>query len=1272
MTSKKNAFKITNQGFSQSERWLEMLDPEYVKVDSRQIFDFIVFAIEFASQINYYNSNNEPDGTWEDLFLHDPYLLTLLVSRFDIMGNITQFNQYLNETRNEGATEDRMENLQKLFSFLMKQATQLSMVSYQFMQINVPNLIEEVQASVPDTNPEMESLRQFYSEAVDEFGYIFEYNLSFPFIGSRKVMDSANRTYLKGNSINERISYSLSPLIELFNSLNAKFNRLIETSRSFIAGHQYTEQQFAPQTGLFITFLELYGYLQKEINGINRRHLDFYFRDLLAMKPYMGCPDRVHLVIEINQTVKRLSITTSDLLQAPLPGKDEPAKYAPEADLLVTSAQVAEVKTLLMCQFVQAIANKPQLFDIIETSIYQASHPAFVPGKYQKNPAAFRSWAAFGEDQHELAGSMRTMDDSDIGLIIGTPLLYLPEGERTISLKIHFKAESYKALASYVRNYSELAGEGEEATIYSLLSDAFDIVYTSGERWEKVKSYSAKFDIKSNDEKKDNVLEILVRLDRSDPAFDIYRKAIHCLSFESKLPLLRIGLNNYAEHYAFSFFKDTLVERITINVDVIGFKSVKLQNNIGILSSASAFQAFGPQPVLGSFLDIKNANLFNCFTKDFSVHFEWLNLPHDKGGLPTYYKGYGAPFANESFTIGLSALHRGSYAPEPERQQKKKLFAMQNGGCFLDHYSSITDIDFNKIEFLNRPTLATEYSDTALRQGGIRLELSNPPEVFGHRLFPQIFPEAVMKNAKKKGVKDPLPNQPLIPEIKSLSVDYALEYSENFKESGTAAERNIELYHCYPFGYECIYPGNYKKNIRFMPSFDDESNLLLGLKDAVPATELSLLFQLDDTCFHHTIYEFNTVKWSYLENNNWVDFRRREILFDSTNNFINSGIVKLRLPKDLPVGNTIVNPELFWIRASLVNNGVRPHIAGVYTNGFSAVRVSGPVADKESDLCLPPRTIKGFSNELKGVQQVWQLFASFNGKSPEQSDKYYVRVSERLRHKQRPVQSRDIIQVVLEEFPQILMVKCFNTSAENFAEVPGSNLHIVLIPKDIKRDSLLNEPPQVSLAMLYKVKSFLTGIISPFVGIEVGNPVYEKVKIVCKVLLTSLASNNSGFYLRQLTTDINQYIAPWLFGEKENIKIGNRIYKSDILLFIKTRSYVDYVSAFSVIHFSNSKNILTNEMNAQITDTATDAVDYIDSSLPTSVLIPSPNHLITLLDRPVFEHAKPLGIGDFIIGEELLIADSNRFPIPVSENPSFDVEDDDDDEQFSLIITHNI
>ena len=86
-----------------------------------------------------------------------------------------------------------------------------------------------------------------------------------------------------------------------------------------------------------------------------------------------------------------------------------------------------------------------------------------------------------------------------------------------------------------------------------------------------------------------------------------------------------------------------------------------------------------------------------------------------------------------------------------------------------------------------------------------------------------------MNNAKMFGKKEPVPNQPIIPMLKSLKVDYTLEYSENFIEENFQKDPNIVLFHLHPFGYEKVFPGNSKKNIAWMPSIEDHKNLMIGV-----------------------------------------------------------------------------------------------------------------------------------------------------------------------------------------------------------------------------------------------------------------------------------------------------------------------------------------------------------------------------------------------------------------------------------------------------------
>jgi len=66
--------------------------------------------------------------------------------------------------------------------------------------------------------------------------------------------------------------------------------------------------------------------------------------------------------------------------------------------------------------------------------------------------------------------------------------------------------------------------------------------------------------------------------------------------------------------------------------------TVKLQNNIGTVNPGNPYQIFGPQPSVGSYLDIRNSNIFNRYTKALKIKLNWLDLPKIKGGFVSYFQ----------------------------------------------------------------------------------------------------------------------------------------------------------------------------------------------------------------------------------------------------------------------------------------------------------------------------------------------------------------------------------------------------------------------------------------------------------------------------------------------------------------------------------------------------------------------------------------------------------------------------------------------------------
>ena len=1280
-------FMTSNQGLSQSQRMLDTLMPDYFKIDSRDIPEMISYIHKIAPQFNYYNEQtNEIDGTWEDFLYNDPYLAALLISRInvvDISGQFSTLKKAIEHDSNSNLLSERLDKLTKLIDYLFDVIAQLSKLHYLLNALPLPNDIGEVLMNIQSTNEELAKLKNYCEEASLVF-IGFKNPDPSPRLSGFKKKEEVGLEILLESSNKEKITGSIRFLSSLFESVIAKFNDLVRASKSYISRNSIVKAHFLPQIALLISFLDLYKSAQVKINDFNRRHLEYYYKDVLELKPKKGHRDQLNIIIEPEIGIKRLEIAPSELLIAEIPNEEQPIIYELNNPITLSAATIAETKTIFVSQFAQVASKNIEIDNIIENQVYQASPKVFSVADYQKNKDNYISWPCLGEDQQGKLGNMRTMDNANLGIFIASPLLYLPEGERTISIKIKLEPKSFEAVRDYFSSYTDTINENKyhygyktdesekgaktiETIIYELLSSAFVITYTSTKGWENIKKYFVKFDPTPGGEE---AIEIILKLKAIEEPIDNYNKGIHNLNFDSKFPIVRIGLNNFSKHYAYSFLQDIIIERITIKSEAKGFRSLLLQNSIGLVSPTSPFQIFGPQPILGSFLDIKNTNVFNRYLTDFSINISWLNLPREYGGFETYYKEYPEPFRNNSFAVNLKALKTQNLYLNTKNEQQKELFSINNNG-FLSDFTVIDKIDFSKLDFINEPSLVPSDSNNPFAvDGTLRLELSSPEETFGQEVFTKIFPEAVMSQAKKKVLKQALPNQPIIPIIKSIALDYSLEYSEILDGAANRENCKIQLIHDYPFGYDYIYPNKYKKQTKFMPEFLDYDNLCIGLKDVEPKSELNLLFKFEDSSFHYTLEKTELI-WSYLKNNTWIPFSDKDIIFDTTNDFMGSGIIRLFAPSSIPSGNTIMNPDLFWIKATTYNGvATKPNLLGIACNGVVATRKYLPENHSKRGLSIPPYSIKGFEKTIKGVSALWQLFSSINGEAPESTDKFYTRVSERLRHKQRPVQNRDIEQVVLENFSEIMMVKSFNTEIEGYEIVEGTNLHLVLIPKESRNNHPFKDVPRVSLLTLFDVKSFLDKIISPFITIEVGNPIYERVKVICEVVLTDKAKEDSGNYLRRLTKDINNYIAPWLYDKYDDFKIGDRIYKSDLLLFIKTRPYIEYVTGFSLIHFYKERQSSDDVLVSKMTDSALGDIKYIECSSPASVFVPSEFHVLKVLDKPIHKTAVQLGIADYIVGEELLIEEDPGIRIPSSD--ASDSEYDDDDELFNFIINPNI
>ena len=295
---------------------------------------------------------------------------------------------------------------------------------------------------------------------------------------------------------------------------------------------------------------------------------------------------------------------------------------------------------------------------------------------------------------------------------------------------------------------------------------------------------------------------------------------------------------------------------------------MKFQNNIGPLSGENTFQPFGPQPLAGAFLDIRNSNVLNKYLKDLRLTIEWVGLPEIAGAWNTYYQNYGLNIDNDSFKISLASVNNNKVVPLEPDQEVIDLFSTHRdaeGREYLDPCTIITNIDLRQLELSNTPLLSAENSanNLQLKQGILRLELYSPAEGFGSRIYPQVFTDIVLHNNKKFVKKQQIPNQPYIPLIKSFVADYLLEHSEAISNTKKTGDAPLKIFHIHPFGWQEVYPKMSSNKCTLFPDIDKNRNLYIGMSDIIPGQELSLYFQLEDNTIVDMVIDDVAINWSY-------------------------------------------------------------------------------------------------------------------------------------------------------------------------------------------------------------------------------------------------------------------------------------------------------------------------------------------------------------------------------------------------------------------------
>ena len=106
--------------------------------------------------------------------------------------------------------------------------------------------------------------------------------------------------------------------------------------------------------------------------------------------------------------------------------------------------------------------------------------------------------------------------------------------------------------------------------------------------------------------------------------------------------------------------------------------------------------------------------------------------------------------------------------------------------------------------------------------------------------------------------------------------------------------------------------------------------------------------------------------------------------------------------------------------------------------------------------------------------------------------------------------------------------------------------------------------PRVPVSLLDDIAAFLKSRTSPFVRLRIMNPRYEKVNFCLKVKL--YVGKDENYYKEKLRRDLREFLAPWAIGQYDKLTFGQCIYRTDIIRFLETRDYLDYIIELRMRH----------------------------------------------------------------------------------------------------------
>ena len=1238
------------------EKLLSYLNPKNFKVDDRNLEDLILFVQNLSKQYHYFNQKDKSEGDWFELFASDESFLLADISKFEV-NKYDAMRLKLTQNFDEfSSLEDKKQIFKAFFELIFIYFEFINNWYVSATRNNISQQSSEIELAIEQTI--LNKLKVYFKEFAGYYLYFeqddeFDLNLKISFkdfkniwnikdIRAKSIFNDIDPNQPKLSSALKKLILLYTPIFKSLTSLQLKAKKLLNISIDDSSDHK-------AHVGLLITFLKLYEFVQNDLNTISKKHLDFYYKEILGQKAHGVVAKNMHVYIQMDQNIEGLTIDRGKYIVA---GQNEDGTeilYETEEEISLNNVIISELSTLFLSRNNYYDFNSG--FKLV-SGIFSKTHCANSSEviEFNENNDAF---STLGEEQLFSADSEKTMNNARIGFAISSPTLVLGKSNRDLLFNFYFTSDSIKYLSNLIIDISNKRGVTEEEVFSEIFKNLFTIEYTNVEGWIEVTNY----DVEYPSDWTLNIIGIRVKLAKQFSSVDNYQEDTHKSKMNAKLPVFQFLINTNNFFYPYSFLSGMKITKIEISVKVKQLKNLKAINKEGVLDLNSEFDMLGVNPIVGSTLMIGTHEIFCKKIMKLSIGWDYTNLPNEFDSMEDYYKTYNREIIDDDFKLKVTALSDFTFNRSGTKDIEIEMFELTEEGKTLPK-RIINDIDIASLNLKPNYTLKEEdllnYTNDD-ETGYLKMELVSPKMGFGSSIFSSVYDESLNTATAKVTKKNPLnilpPNEPYSPVISNIFLNYESNSSLFFSQSNSLEndlEQDNKFFLISPFGIEENFSKEGIKSTQLITPFNYEGEFIIGLENIKPPQILNLLIEIKKSGNENYAFTQN-LEWLYSSNDEWKAFSPNDIIYDETINLTKTGVISISIPVDITNDTSHFNNDKYYIKAcSKTQADQFSLVKAIYNNGLKTVEFLGEIELEKTEK-LNPYSVEDFKPPIPGVINIIQPMKTFGGKDKENILEFYKRVSHTLHHRNRPVTKSDIEKFTLQRFNWLSHVKCYSkdNSDDKFS---ADNIQLLCLKKIDSRQNI--DEVKLSAADKTVIKSYLVKIISPFAKIEIISPQFEDIWIKCEIKFIDITG---GKGIVKLNQEFFNYLCPWAHLDKQKLNLGGRIKKSEIIHFIKSRPYISFVTGISIIHIKT-----LNDSSKVFYDSAVpeENSEFIETGTVQSLLVPRKSKIIQL-DQEIYSQPKTTDFSELGIGENFIISsgkESNEFKQEVQNSIEKDTD----------------